>query len=223
MSEERLLIFGARKKSLGHAIGKMWNDIYERPLLTVGISGEEHMNVLIDDPDELGQVFQNFKPTKVVCTIGMNTELGEGDFEYWMMDHLRTNAYLPMHILMTWLQQEGDGAPGAGAHFVAISSNSAHIPRSKSMAYGASKAALSMAIRCAARDVAKAEMPMSIYGYEPGLIKGTPMSGERGGTRMLGLPQGISRRTLAGQIVHNLGFGGTELNGVLMRLDAGEV
>jgi len=219
MSKDRLMIFGARKKSVGAAVQKMWTDIYDSPVMTVGISGDEDRNILIDDAEELSALIKEFEPTKVVCTIGMNKELGDDDFEYWMMDHLRTNVYLPMHILMTWIET----GPPDGAHFVAISSNSAHIPRSKSMAYGASKAALSMALRCAARDLAKAEMDMSVYGYEPGLIKGTPMSGERGGTRMLGLPNGLSRRTLAGQIVHNLGFGGAELNGVLMRIDAGEV
>jgi NAD(P)-dependent dehydrogenase (short-subunit alcohol dehydrogenase family) len=206
----------------------MWTDLYDSPVQTVGVSGEEEVQCVLEDAEELGKVFAEFQPTKVVCTIGINEARGEGDFEYWMMDHLRINCYLPMHVLMTWIEQASEGkvgGPPAGAHFVAISSNSAHIPRSQSMAYNASKAALSMALRSAARDIGKAEWPMSVYGYEPGLIKGTPMSGERGGTRMLGpgLGQGLSRRTLAGQIVHNLAFGGAELNGVLMRIDAGEV
>lgn len=216
------MVFGARKKSLGQSVAKMWSDLYDAPVQTVGISGEEDVQAFIEDAEELGKLISDFKPTKIVTTIGINKELGEDDFEYWMMEHLRINCYLPMHILMTWLEQEGEGFPPHGAHFVAISSNSAHIARSKSMAYNASKAALSQAIRSAARDIGKAEIPMSVYGYEPGLIKGTPMSGERGGTRMLGVPEGMSRRTLAGQIVHNLAFGGAEQNGVLYRVDAGE-
>lgn len=219
------MVIGARKKSLGAAVAKMWGDMFDSPVMTVGISGEEQETILLEDPAELGALFQSFQPTKVVCTIGINKELGEEDFEYWMMDHLRVNCYLPMHVLMTWLEQEGDGAPPPGAHYVAISSNSAHIPRSKSMAYNASKAALSMSLRSAARDIGKAGIDMSIYGYEPGLIKGTPMTGDRGGTRMMGpgLAQGMSRRVLAGQIVHTLVFGGAEQNGVLYRVDAGEV
>lgn len=226
MSKERLLIFGARKKSLGHAIKGMWTDVYDYNVKTVGISGDEDVTVEGLEPAEtVSAIYQDFKPSKVVVTTGINKPLGDEDYEYWLTDHFHVNAYLPMHLLMTWLEQDGEGAPPDGAHFVAISSNSAHIPRSRSMAYNMSKAALSMGIRCAARDVAKAGIDMSVYGYEPGLIKGTPMSGERGGTRMLGpgLGRGLSRRTLAGQIVHNLAFGGAEQNGVLYRVDAGEV
>lgn len=226
------MVFGARKKSLGHAVKKMWSDMYDAPVVTVGITDDEDIKMFYEDANELAAVLEEHRPTRIVVTTGMNEprhyDGKEEDFEYWMLEHFRINCYLPMHVLMTWIDWAFENGAGyedlAGAHFVAISSNSAHIARSQSMAYNASKAALSQSLRSAARDIGKAEIGMSVYGYEPGLIKGTPMSAERSGTRMLGpgLAEGLSRRTLAGQIVYNLAFGGAEQNGVLYRVDAGE-
>jgi hypothetical protein len=221
MSVGTLLVIGARKKSIGQMVAKMWSDMYDGDVVTAGISGDEQEALVAEDGEETRRVLEKVKPDRVLVTIGKNEGWDDSGLEFteWMDDHFHTNVTLPMGILTDWLSLE----PPAGAHFVALSSNSAHIPRSQSMAYCSSKAALSMAIRCAARDVGKAGMDMSIYGWEPGLVKGTPMSGERGGTRMLGLPEGMPRRALANQIVNALAFGGPEYNGVLVRLDAGEV
>lgn len=219
-----LLVVGARKKSIGHAVAKMWADMFDGKVVTAGISGDEDMHVDLENPADISRLIREVNPTRIVCTVGMNESFedwGEtgGAFPDWMTRHLHVNVTLPMSLLGVWLEYE---LP-KGAQFVAISSNSAHIPRSQSMAYCSSKAALSMAIRCAARDVGKAGIDLAVYGWEPGLVKGTQMSGERGGTRMLGLPEGMPRRALAQQIVNALAFGGTEYNGVLIRLDAGEV
>jgi NAD(P)-dependent dehydrogenase (short-subunit alcohol dehydrogenase family) len=216
-----LLIFGARKKSIGDGVRKMWTDMFDGEAITAGISGEEEFTINLSDTDEVKALIEKVQPDHILCTVGRNETLEEfsGHLEPWLADHFDTNVIIPMSILSAWLEV---GAPDNG-HFVVVSSNSAHIPRSGSMAYCSTKAALSMAIRCAARDLQKAEMGPVVYGWEPGLVKGTPMSAESNGTRMLGLPQGIGRRALAHQIVGALGFGGAEYSGVLVRLDNGEV
>lgn len=221
MSDEKLLVFGARKKSIGQTVARIWNDMYDAPAVTAGISGEEEYSLSLEDDLEVNELLTKVNPTRVLVTTGINEAYEAPDtFDEWMDRHLHVNVTLPMSILATWLEC---GMAPPGGHFVVLSSNAAHIPRSQSMAYNASKAALSMAIRCAARDIGKAGIPMSVYGWEPGLVKGTPMTAGRGGTRMLGLPEGMPRRALASQIANALAFGGPEYNGVLIRLDAGEV
>lgn len=222
MKAKTLLIWGARKKSIGDACRKMWLDMFDGTVVTAGISGEEDYLINTSDEDEIRGLYEKVKPDHVLCTIGRNESLeeyGSTSFEAWMQDTFDTNVTTPMSLLWTWL----DCNPPKGGHYVVISSNSAHIPRSQSMAYCASKAALSMAIRCAARDLQKAKFDLTVYGWEPGLVKGTPMSEGKGGTRMLGLPEGIGRRALAHQIVGALAFGGAEYSGTLIRLDNGEV
>lgn len=221
MAKQTLLIFGARKKSIGDAVKKMWMDMFDGNVVTAGISGEEDYTCLASDEDEVRNVFNTVKPDHVLVTIGRNESLEDfnGQTESWLADHFDTNVVLPMSILSIWLEYQ----PSKSSHFVVISSNSAHIPRSGSMAYCSTKAALSMAVRCAARDLQKAGMGPIVYGWEPGLVKGTPMSADKGGTRMLGLPEGIGRRALAHQIVGALAFGGAEYSGVLVRLDNGEI
>ena len=120
------------------------------------------------------------------------------------------------------------GDPG---HFVAISSNSAHIARSGSAPYCASKAALSMAIRAEARDLARSYDLHTViaYTYEPGWLEGTAMSNDVASRypgmqphRMLGLDAGLPPSRLAGMIAYNLRHCGRELNGCVLRVDAGE-
>lgn len=221
MKAKTLLVFGARKKSIGDGVAKMWRDMFDGRVVTAGVSGEEDFHVNYEDDEELKSVFEEVKPDHVLVTVGRNETLEDhnGLMEGWLSDHFDTNVVIPMSVLSAWLEFE----PSDTSHFVVISSNSAHIPRSGSMAYCASKAALSMAVRCAARDLQKAGIGPIVYGWEPGLVKGTPMSGKRGGTRMLSLPEGISRRALAHQIVGALAFGGAEYSGTLIRLDNGEV
>lgn len=221
MKPKTLLIWGARKKSIGDGVAKMWRDMFDGHVVTAGISGEENYLVHTSDDEEVRGLYSEVKPDHVLCTIGRNESLEEyaGPMEGWLQDLFDANVTTPMSLLNTWL----DCDPPKGGHYVVISSNSAHIPRSQSMAYCATKAALSMAVRCAARDLQKANFDLTVYGWEPGLVKGTPMSDGKGGTRMLGLPQGISRRSLAHQIVSALAFGGPEYSGTLIRLDNGEV
>ncbi len=127
-------------------------------------------------------------------------------------------------------QEFGNRRSIPAKHFVVISSNSARIPRSQSLAYCASKAALSMSVRVSARYLAQQNHPVVVYGYEPGLLEGTPMtrmaqSGFAGSlhrmpnVRAAGLPaEGLARL-----IAFNLGQNGRALNGTLIPYDAGEI
>lgn len=113
--------------------------------------------------------------------------------------------------------------------FVAISSNSAHIPRRGSMPYCASKAALSMALRVAARELANKNV--AVWGYEPGLLAGTPMSEQTRrdfGTdplhRMPGVSwEGLPVGDLAQQIVQDISTFSVAHNGLMIPFDGGEL
>jgi NAD(P)-dependent dehydrogenase (short-subunit alcohol dehydrogenase family) len=176
-------------------------------------------------PSSLLRVVQ---PNHIVYTAGVNDPGGTWD------EHFAVNCVGAMNLLECWqgMCSSDEVETPFDGHYVAISSNSAHIARTGSGMYCASKAALSMALRVAAREAGRAGLPFSVYGYEPGLLKGTPMTEEvkarlgRGAIplhRMVGVEaDGISRQWLALQIVHNLRNDGRPLNGCLLRLDAGE-
>jgi NAD(P)-dependent dehydrogenase (short-subunit alcohol dehydrogenase family) len=167
--------------------------------------------------------------------VGVNTPQTD-DFTTWLHTHYQANVIGPMKVLRAW--QPFHNATMLKSwpkphHYVAISSNSARIARTNSMAYCATKAALSMALRVAARE-ASSSTGHIVYGYEPGWLAGTPMSnevqqhwgGHSVGTmhrmRGEGLAQGVSREDLAQQIVANLGVPGYALNGTLIGYDGGE-
>lgn len=227
----RLLVVGAKGGSLGAAVTagareQGWE------VVTAGISGEDHeLDLVTYGQDNVETLVRHVRPDHIVCTAGVNLpRRSVASTEAWYRSHFAVNVIGPMKLLDAWLAFGPDGDV-PWQHFVAISSNSAGIPRSDSSAYCASKAALSQAIRCRARDCAGHNLPVSVYAYEPGLIQGTPMTNavrERFNgplTRMkgIGLEEGLSAYGLAGHIVRNIGFGGPELNGVCLRLDAGEV
>jgi NAD(P)-dependent dehydrogenase (short-subunit alcohol dehydrogenase family) len=120
-----------------------------------------------------------------------------------------------------------------GSQLVAISSNSARIPRSPSVSYCVSKAALSMAVRVLAR---RWKGEPVVWGVEPGLMNTEAtvravnerawVSG--GATVMHRMPgvssqYGLSADQLAEMVAHQVLWGGIALNGTLWGLDAGEL
>jgi NAD(P)-dependent dehydrogenase (short-subunit alcohol dehydrogenase family) len=118
--------------------------------------------------------------------------------------------------------------PAAHHAFVAVSSNSAHVARSESAGYCASKAALSMAVRCAARRYAPLNT-FRIWGYEPGLILDSPMTeavrmSVRPDVPLHRIPGNhtLRRGDLAQRIVDDIASGDRWLNGCMLRLDGGE-
>lgn len=228
-----LLVVGARPDSLGAAVAKQAREA-GWDVMTMGVSGEEFRMDLITE--DLEAFMALYRVDHVVCTAGINRAQGPTQSaRSWWDEHMLANVVGPMRLLDAYAKIGPTDGVRVG-HFVAISSNSAHIPRTNSGPYCASKAALSMALRVAARDAAVSDdptlVPYVVYGYEPGLLRGTPMTKETAArlpgaplTRMrgFGVHEGLSVYGLANHIVHNIGFGGPELNGCLLRLDAGEV
>lgn len=230
----KLLVVGARPGSLGAAVKETAQDKpYGWEVVTAGVSGQEDHRVdLANAPQPvIERLVREVRPDHIVCTAGINRSGRDyADRAVWWLQHLEVNCLGPMRLLDAWLSY-GPDTDTPWPHFVAISSNSAQIPRSDSAAYCASKAALSMAVRVRARDCANHNMPISVYAYEPGLISGTPMTnlvrerftGPLTRMRGVGVEHGLSAWGLAAHVMRNLAAGGPELNGVLLRLDAGEI
>lgn len=230
-----VLVVGAADLSLGKAIAQACNDI-GHTVYTAGLyGGGEDLVADIRNPLRCETLINETKPTYVVCTAGVNRPAKFGSLDEnmrtWLWGSMESNVMGPMYLLRAFSallpsyhksRDQSEYRP----HFVAISSNSARIARRSSMAYCASKAALSMAIRCAARELTGD--PCLVYGYEPGLLKDTPMTmrlAERFGehpTRMPGAPDGVAVPYTADVIARNLRTGGVALNGCLIPLDAGE-
>lgn len=233
----RVLVVGAKQDSLGAAVADACRE-QEWEVVTAGVSEcgpdreDRHLDLVSFGESEIRDVMSSVKPDHVVCTSGVNKPLADyRDEGGWYSHHFAVNVTGPMRLLTAYAEYGVDTERVRVGHFVAISSNSAQIPRTYSGAYCASKAALSMALRVAAREAATHHRPFVVYGYEPGLLAGTPMTEEASDrftgplTRMRGrgVLGGLSVLNLAGHIVHNIGFGGQELNGTTLRLDAGEL
>jgi NAD(P)-dependent dehydrogenase (short-subunit alcohol dehydrogenase family) len=148
-------------------------------------------------------------------------------------DSMDVNYFGAMNVLDHWAVQWRALGWKAGMHrptFVAVSSNSAQLARSRSLAYCASKAALSMAIRCAARELAPHSV--NIWGVEPGWISDTPMSeavharivAEQRGLPNHRIPGGreVHRRELGRFIAEHVSHEWDWMNGCMLRLDGGD-
>jgi NAD(P)-dependent dehydrogenase (short-subunit alcohol dehydrogenase family) len=209
---QRLMVVGARPGSLGEAIA--W---YARAMglkvVTAGVTDEE-ISLNVESSESISSTIGGILPDHVVCTVGVNVQN-----DRYSMD---VNYLGVIDVLDEWLTHS------LGGQFVAISSNSAHIARTASRAYCASKAALSMGIRCTARENACRDG--LVYAWEFGLLEGTPMTEAvaarlpRGTvlTRMPGHPNGQSVTGAARLVVDTLRVGTTALNGCTLRVDGGD-
>lgn len=228
----KIAVFGARQGSLGYHVE--WAGLHRgHTVRTYGPTNEEvHYRF-----GETTQHWQNdlcqFNPDAVVCTIGVNIPVPVAQkvseeipshiayhFGEAMRSSFEVNVMAPLEVLRTTL------ALGSGVHsFAAVSSNSAQIARRGSVAYCSSKAALSMAIRCAARETEGSPL---VYAYEFGLLRGTPMTRQTertfgpAQTRIPGAPDGLPVENAADVILSNLENPGQHLNGALLRMDGGE-
>lgn len=225
---QTLLIVGARENGLGARIRETALARHAREdwkVVTAGVAGEERLLDVCGPMGDMVEVLQGVQPSLVVCTVGKNEARDGQSLGAWMSDHFFVNVTGPMRLLDAWLMA---GGHGEGSQYVAISSNSAHIARRGSTAYCASKAALSMALRVRAREIGGD--PVVVYGYEPGLLANTPMTeevrqrfeGPLSRMQGSGLDKGLNPYRLAGMVVCNLALGGAELNGCMLRIDAGE-
>lgn len=222
----RVLVVGAKTGSLGDCIaGELRGKVDE--VIRAGIT-REPVHLDVRDWDRCREVMGNVEPTHVICTVGANVgdPFYAPDWQWLAKDLMDVNYIGPMNVLSAfenWL----DGMPGT---FVAISSNSASVARSSSAAYCASKAALSMGLRCAARDATRAGKPLAIWGYEPGALLATPMTSAVAGrlgadvpmSRMLTNPAGLPTMAVARIVARDVLDSGAVLHGTVVRLDNGD-
>lgn len=235
-AKPNVLVVGARKGSLGMAIAEEIRENEEwlfGDVVTAGVSGEDYrLDLMVTT--RIAEVLSEVRPDIVVCTVGINqpAPITDAFLPAVLHNSFATNVTGPIDLLRHFV-----GSPvrlertSNIKKFVAISSNSARIPRRNSVAYCASKAALSMALRVAARELA-AKGDVMVWGYEPGMLDGTPMSREvlrefpAGSAmhRMPGVPpEGIPPQELARRVVHDLGDSGYGTNGTMVPFDAGEL
>lgn len=231
MIDETVLVVGARRNSLGEAVAALATARGYR-VLTAGQNDEQARYSATFEtygcppPYEM---FRQMKPDHVVCTVGVNGRQSwpSTRFQPAMINHFQSNVLLPLALAQAWQALDNSGQ-ATWRHFVAISSNSASVARTESAPYCASKAALSMAVRCIARE--QARQPHNdrlFYVYEPGLLAGTPMTSglsTRGPLhRIPGAGHGgLDVENVAAAIVSGIRYGGLELNGACLRLDGGE-
>lgn len=234
-----MLVVGAAPSSLGEAIYiEAFTNYDFSAVHTAGI-GEEQIKMDVTHSLRVKEVLQEVQPDIVVCTVGANVPASIDD--PWLMtklsDSFMTNVTGVMTVLGQFLGSTlRDGREGKVKKFIAVSSNSAHIPRTRSLPYCASKAALSMALRVAARELGPAGQTM-VWGYEPGLLAGTPMTRETEAQfgvgsapgqfrmhRMKGVaPEGIPVTDLAARIVYDAATFTPAMNGLMVPFDAGEI
>lgn len=219
------LIFGARPGSLGEAIRFALQDEHVS-VITAGLNddGGLHENLLCDvtNGQQVVKVLDEVWPDKIVITVGINEPKGlyEGGYHRALQRAFAVNCAAPMFVLDMALKMLPELT-----QVVVISSNSAHIARTNSGPYCTSKAALSMAWRVAARE--REGRPL-IYGYEFGLLAGTPMTRQSAAdftgplSRMKGAPDGLTVGGAAQVVASNLMHPWHGLNGTMLRLDAGE-
>ena len=235
-----VLIVGAAEGSLGEAIHNAVNAVKGLRAVSVGLhnfaAGPESSHMDITDDQSITDTMRTVDPHHVIITTGVNRGARMLDDHY--AEHMRksfeVNTIGPMVALQKFIvnavrlhpiRNEKDPM----SHFVVISSNSAHIARTGSAPYCSTKAALSMALRVAGRETASADW-LAVYGYEPGLIAGTPMTADvrtRLGDhvalhRMPGIVDGLDKIDVARVVASNLIQDGRIFNGTMHRLDAGE-
>lgn len=226
------MVVGARPRSLGAALVTAVETVGWEAT-TAGVSGEQfEVDLLGHSSAQLYKVLMNLRPQHIVCTAGINIgrqSYTNPDVRDWWDWHFQMNVIGPMRLLEA--MKAAEYTTKGLLHFVAISSNSARLPRTQSAAYCASKAALSMALRVSAREARGGDHGYIVYGYEPGLLAGTPMTLKAAGafsgplTRMRGalVQNGIDPGALAAQIVAGLQIPGAALNGVMVGYDADEL
>lgn len=243
-ARRRLMVVGASPGNLGMRVigeamrSRMWQHIRGYDIngsVRAVASSIQYMDVT--NREQVVRELEDLSPTDIVCTVGTNHNEGFLHLVPQSLQvHMNVNLFGPMLLLVEALDMwqrwsGGDSAsrsaiPETGFNFSVVSSNSAHIARSQSAGYCASKAALSMAIRCVARR--EAEHDATIWAYEPGFIVGTPMS-QKTQDQFPDVPlhripgeRTVDADDLAMQIVSDMINAHDHFNGCTFRLDGGE-
>lgn len=219
-----LLVVGAQDGSIGQAVARGAYQ-FGWDVVTAGLGPEDHHLDLTEDTFTFLTEHNYFDV--VVCTAGVNPTPRTTHLEDKLLETLYVNAAAPIAFLDTWITHGFPDDQVVIPQFVVVSSNSAHIARSQSLPYCASKAALSMAVRCAARQLADSRI--TVWGVEPGWVEGTPMSErvmERLGpeTEPHRIPgdRTLDTTGLAEFILVTILGDHLWLNGCMLRLDGGE-
>lgn len=253
MPKQTVLVVGAKPHGLGSYVATLL--ALDFTVIDAGISGESVSFDISSDYAMHRLLLEHTDPLHIVCTVGINKPLPNEDMALgnWYREHFDVNVIGPMRLLEAWLdhlrEKAFSRADVGDHHYVVISSNSAHIARTSSEAYCASKAALSMALRCRARRLGRDGFPEGVvaYGYEPGMLYGTPMTEyvRRSRIRRVTVAEGKIAKVERRPVMHRMpgvGAGGLDplgvaeiiganlrnrltapmLNGTLLRLDAGE-
>jgi NAD(P)-dependent dehydrogenase (short-subunit alcohol dehydrogenase family) len=167
MTEGKLLIIGGQT-GIGEAAAKHINNIYPEVEQYVPLRGE----LDVTEREDIIFAIGNRGPfTHILYSAGVNRLK-------WMdgqaLDVTLESAFAVncSGFIMT-LGEHRRKWPNAGFSAVAISSDAAHIPMRGSIAYCASKAALDMAVKVAARELAPF---CRVNAIAPGMVEGTPMT-----------------------------------------------
>lgn len=242
--EPTLLVVGAQKGSLGAAVRDEALKNYEfGRIFTAGIV-DEALYCDVRNVNSIKDCLAEAMPTYIVCTVGVNEphQMRQLGMSMTMLEAFSVNVMGPMEMLARFItsptRHPQDHEGKYRRRFVAVSSNSARIPRTGSAPYCASKAALSMALRVAARELAADPWAPLVWGYEPGLLADTPMTertiqqfgAPNNGMsvpplhRMKGIrPTGLPKEELAERIMFDVAYGSPGLNGCLFPFDADEL
>lgn len=238
--EGRILVAGVSEGNLGFEIAhevnyftnssrpiQMWGLDHHRDVPIGGFpsgSSYQQKDLRVRKQDLLRDLYG---VSDVFCAIGVNDPDASRE---WIIS---INYVAIMNLMEMWLHTRAlanrSGEDFFG-QFVVVSSNSAHVARSGSEAYCASKAAISMGVRCMARGVATSDLggKAIVYGWEPGFIADTPMSVKTGeqfpGVPLHRIPGGnpLSRTSLAKLMASTWALRDASLNGCLLRIDGGE-
>lgn len=227
----KVLVIGARQDNLGEAIAD--NAALFHPSVQVETADRDPHTwgheIDVTDLGSISTVLSSVEPTVVVYSAGVNFEDAGPDTFFRQME---VNFYGAMLVFEEWLAQTGMAeSPSKYNHgFVTISSNSAHVARSTSAGYCASKAALSAWTRCTGRRYAGGQP--SVWGYEPGWVSGTPMSRNvqsRVASGVLhripggkGINKSLLGRRIAEDMIRAMVHGDNSLNGTMIRCDGGD-
>ena len=170
--------------------------------------------------------------TKVVFTAGINELCWVRDLnKSQVMDHMETNLFGFTNLLSALAWYNGETTP----RVVAVGSDASRRPMRGSLAYCASKAALDMAVRCAARELGPEGW--RINSVNPGMTAPTGMSASideqvpefRGWSKEYSheyeMAQAVIQRRATpeevAQVVVDVLFGPDYLNGAIIEVNGG--
>lgn len=164
--DHRTWVIGGRR-GIGQAIT---NILDNRDGAFVSATDEDDVNVT--SMLQLTRHYATFKPHTIVYCAGINKLMPAGDSfdEFDAMNMLDINALGFIRVMALIGATEIGHRP---INVVAITSDASRIPMRNSMAYCASKAALTMAVRCAARELAP---HTSVNAVSPGTVARTSMT-----------------------------------------------